>query len=67
MYKVCGIQGFKTNHSLRATAATQLYSSGIDEQLVMERTGQRNIEGIRSYKRTMKQKEVVSNILKALQ
>ena len=48
MCKECGIQGFKTNHSLRATAATRLYSSGIDEQLVMERTGHRSIEGIRS-------------------
>ena len=33
-------------------------------QLVMEHTGHRSIEGIRSYKRTsMKQKEVVSDIL----
>ena len=39
MCKECGIQGYKTNHSLRATAATRLYMSGIDEQLVMERTG----------------------------
>ena len=48
--KEAGILGFKTNHSLRATAATRLYASGIDEQLVMERTGHRSIEGIRSYK-----------------
>ena len=27
-----GIQGYNTNHSLRATAATRLYLSGIDEQ-----------------------------------
>ena len=39
MCKECGIGGFKTNHSLRATAATRLYSVGIDEQLVMELTG----------------------------
>ena len=32
--KECGIMGYKTNHSLRATAATRLYESGIDEQLV---------------------------------
>ena len=44
---VCGIKGYKTNHSLKATA-TRLYSAGIDEQLVMERTGHRSIEGIRS-------------------
>lgn len=64
MCKECGIPGYKTNHSLRATAATRLYASGIDEQLVMERTGHRSTEGIRSYKRTtMEQKEVVSDIL----
>lgn len=64
MCKTCGIQGFKTNHSLRATAATRLYSSGVDEQLVMERTGHRSLEGIRSYKRTSsEQQETVSDIL----
>jgi integrase len=64
MCKECGIQGYKTNHSLRATAATRLYMSGIDEQLVMEQTGHRSTEGIRSYKRTtMEQKEVVSDKL----
>ena len=64
MCKEGGIMGYKTNHSLRATAATRLYESGIDEQLVMERTGHRSIEGVRSYKRTTnKQTEAVSDIL----
>ncbi len=43
MCKECGIKGYKTNHSLRATAASRLYSSGVDEQLVMERTGHREV------------------------
>ncbi len=61
MCKDCGIQGYKTNHSLRATAASCLYSSG---QLVMERTGHRSAEGVHSYKRTsMMQKQEVSDIL----
>ena len=52
MCKEAGIQGYKINHSLRATAATRLYyASGVDEQLVMERTGHRSIEGITSYKK----------------
>ncbi len=56
--------GYKTNHSLRATAASRLYHSGLDEQLIMERTGHRSIEGIRSYKRTSNQQQVtVSNVL----
>ncbi len=31
MCKKCGIEGYKTNHFLRATAATRLYASGIDQ------------------------------------
>ena len=58
--KECGIQGYKTNHSLIVTAATRLYSSGVDEQLVMERTGHRSTEGVRCYKCTsMEQQEEV--------
>lgn len=48
----CGIKGYKTNHSLRATCATRLYENGVDEQLIMERTGHRSTRGVRSYKRT---------------
>ena len=62
MCKEAGITGFKTNHSLRATAATRLYASGIDEQLVMERTSHRSVEGICSYKRA-EQQENVSDVL----
>ena len=64
MCNAAGISGFKTNHSLRATAATRLYQSGVDEQLVMERMGHRSIDGIRSYKRTADfQRENISDIL----
>jgi hypothetical protein len=64
MCEKAGIPGYKTNHSLRATTATRLYSEGVDEQLVMERTGHRSIEGIRSYKRTSsEQQENISDIL----
>ena len=59
-----GIGGYKTNYSLRATSATRLYHQGIDEQLIMERTGHHSIEGVRSYKRTdEKQEENISNLL----
>ena len=44
--------------------ATQLYPAGVDEQLIMERTGHHSINGIRSYKRTSaEQLESVSDIL----
>ncbi len=61
MCSKCGIQGFKTNHSLQVIAATTHRvhdASGLDEQ---ERTGHCSIEGIRSYKRT--KAEAISDIL----
>ena len=62
--KAAGITGYKTNHSLRATAATRLYQAGVDEQLIMEKTGHRSLEGVRSYKRTSSvQQENMSDIL----
>ena len=36
--KIAGITGFETNHSMLATAATQLYQLGVDNQLIIERT-----------------------------
>ena len=62
--KAAGIQGFKTNHSLRVTNATRLYASGVDEQLVMERTGHRSVDGVRTYKRTSEEQQVaLSDVL----
>ena len=65
--RVCekaGIKGYKTNHSLRVTTATRLFHSGLDEQLIMEQTGHRSADGVRSYKRSsVQQQEVVSRIL----
>ena len=58
MCKAAGIVGFKTNHSLRATAATRLYQAGVDEQLIMQRTGHRSLDGVRSYKRTSQEQQV---------
>ena len=64
MCKLAGIHGHKTNHSLRATATSRLYQAGVDEQLVMEVTGHRSLEGVRSYKRTSDtQREALSDIL----
>ena len=62
--KSAGITGYKTNHSLHATTTTRLYQSGVDEQLVMERTGHRSLDGVRSYKRTSDcQRLALSDIL----
>ena len=59
-----GIEGYKTNHSLRVTTATRLFQSGVDEQLIMERTGHRSTDGIRAYKRSCpEQAEQLSKVL----
>ena len=59
-----GIGGFKTNHSLRATSTSRLYQSGVEEQMVMERTGHRSVDGVRSYKRTSDEQRItLSDIL----
>ena len=56
-----GVQGFKTNHSLRVTAATRLFQQGADEQLIMKRTSHRSTK---AYKRTSEsQIKVVSDVL----
>ncbi|XP_070548200.1 transcriptional regulator QRICH1-like [Ptychodera flava] len=61
--KEADIPGFRTNHSLRATAATRLYDADIDEQLICEKTGHRS-DAVRHYKRTSdEQQEKVSRIL----
>ena len=44
--------------------ATRLYQAGVDEQLIMERTGHHGVDGVRSYKRTnQEQQENLSDIL----
>ena len=62
--KNAGIQGYHTNHSLRATTATRLFQAGVDEQLIMEKTGHTSLDGVRSYKRTSStQQQCLSDIL----
>ena len=59
-----GITGRKTNHLLRATCATRVYQEGVDEQLLMEKTGHRSVHGVRSYKRaSSEQKKALSGVL----
>lgn len=58
------IAGHFTNHSLRATAATRLFEAGIDEQLIMQRTGHSSNTGVRSYKRVgEKLRQITSDVL----
>ena len=41
MCKQAGVQGHKTNHSLRATSAMRMYEKNIPEKIIQERTGHR--------------------------
>lgn len=56
MCKLAGIGGYKTNHSLRVTAAPRQFQAGVDEQLLMKRTGHRSLESERIYKRPSENK-----------
>ena len=59
-----GISGYFTNYSLRVTAATRLYDARVDESTIMQRTGHRSSQGVRTYKRqTEKFKMLSSNVL----
>ncbi len=62
-----GYSGHYTNHSLRVSAATRLFDLGIDEQLIMSRTGHSSTGGVRTYKCTSeKLKELTSDTLNGI-
>ena len=66
LFESAGISGHFTNHSLRATAATRMFDAGVDEQLIMNRTGHSSTSGVRSYKRiTHGLREMTSSVLNA--
>ena len=41
-----------TNHSLRATAVSRMYNSGVPETIISDKSGHRSLEALRSYERT---------------
>ena len=64
LFREVDLKGHYTNHSLRATAATRLFTAGVDEQLIMSRTGHSSSCGVRLYKRvTGKLQEMTSAVL----
>jgi hypothetical protein len=59
-----GVSGYKTNHSLRRTAATRLFQAGCDEQLIMDVMGHRSIDGVRQYKEVSHdQRKALSDVI----
>lgn len=66
LMKAAGYDGKYTNHSLKVSTATRLYSAGVDEQLIMARTGHSSVTGVRAYKRKVeKLQEITSDVLNA--
>ena len=52
MCKTCGIEGNKTNHSLRAFGVTTLFEQNASEKLITECSGHCSLEALRVYERT---------------
>ena len=44
-----------TNHSLRATAITRMFTSGIEEKIIAETSGHKSTKVLRAYERTSEQ------------
>ena len=64
LMKNAGYTGYYTNHSLRVSAASRLYDSGVDEQAIMSVTGHSSTDGVRCYKSmSEKLKELTSDVL----
>ena len=60
-----GISG-KSNHSLRASGATEMFKAGVPEKIIQERTGHRSLKALRSYERTTEMQSLsVANVLSA--
>ena len=51
MCKAAGVEGNKTNHSLRCCRVTSLYKSNVPEKLIQERSGHRSLTALRVYER----------------
>ena len=64
MFPDANIEGNFTNHSLRATCATQLFDSRVSEALVQKQTEHKSIESLSLYEPvTNKQRKVVSDFI----
>ena len=52
MSELAGLSTKYTNHSLRATSASRMFSSGVPEKIVAEMTGHKSLTALRQYERT---------------
>ena len=66
--KMCERAGVerKSNHSFRATGATEMFAANVPEKLIQSRTGHRSLDALRLYERPShehEQHQAVSNVL----
>ena len=54
------IEGFHTNHSLRATTCSLALGKGVPEKLITDRTGHRDVKSLHVYQR---ERGAVSDVL----
>ena len=52
-----GLETHYTNHSLRATAITRMFNSGIPEKVIAENSGHRSTKALRCYERTSQEQQ----------
>ena len=52
-----GLEVRYTNHSLRVTAMTRMFNSGVPEKIIGEKSGHRSLEALRCYEHTSKELE----------
>ena len=64
MCEEAGINGKKSNHSLRVSGASSLFSAGVPEHVIQGCTGHSSLDALRKYERvTLSQEFAVSRIL----
>ena len=58
----------KTNHFLRATGVTEMFTANVPKKLIQSRTGHRTVEALRQYERpSYDQHQAVSNVLTSVE
>ena len=61
--RICGVAGFPkryTNHSLRATGITRMFSAGVPEKIIAEKSGHRSLKALRFYEHTSDEQEMAA-------
>ena len=62
--RLSGCSAKYTNHSLRATAITRMFNSGMSEKVIAETSGHRSMKGLRYYEHTStEQKKAVTKVV----